>query len=269
MPTDHTTSKFVQLPIALIDIPPEQAIRLDEDVDEVSALARLIAKDGLINPITVSANGDRYKLIAGGRRLRAHLINGSDEILVHIMEADQRQSAALTLTENIARRQLSPVEEASALQAIIDTHDPDIQTLSAMVGHSASWIEGRLELLRWPPALQQAVHQRKLSSGAARILAKLPNGSNTDDLISHAIHHGITTQTATLWLQQARSEPCAHVEGEPLPPPPTPTTPQYQTMGVCTGCKTNIPLHAVQRLNFCESCASQIITATTQNIENP
>jgi len=160
------------IPIDQIEPNPYQP-RTNFSDEEIAELAATIQKHGLLQPIAVRriAGENRFELIAGERRLRACRALGMEMIPARIMErVSNRQMAELALIENIQRVDLSPVEQARALQQLINEHDYSHEALAQTLGRSRSAITNTLRLLQLPDEVLQWISEGKLTAGHARAL---------------------------------------------------------------------------------------------------
>jgi ParB family chromosome partitioning protein len=105
------------IPVEAIDPNPYQPRKVFPQ-EEIESLAQSIAETGLLQPITVRPNGDRYQLIAGERRLRAHKLIGKPTIESLVGEAEEGDMAVFALAENIDREDLSDYEIGKALRQV-------------------------------------------------------------------------------------------------------------------------------------------------------
>ncbi len=146
----------------------------DEKLDE---LAESIRAQGVIQPIVVRESqehgGKTYEIIAGERRWRASQRAGLTEIPVVIRAVDDRTVIAMALIENIQREDLNPLEEASALQRLIDEFDLTHAQAAGAVGRSRAAVSNLLRLLELPPAIRALLEARRLEMGHARALLTL------------------------------------------------------------------------------------------------
>ena len=128
----------------------------------------------MIQPIVVRALPDRtYEIIAGERRWRASKEAGLTEIPVVVREVDDRTVVAMALIENIQREDLNPLEEAQALQRLIDEFDLTHAAAASAVGRSRAAVSNLLRLLELPAAIRNLVETRRLEMGHARALLTL------------------------------------------------------------------------------------------------
>lgn len=144
------------------------------DHDKLSELAESIKAQGVIQPIVVrDIGGKRYEIIAGERRWRATQLAGLTEIPVVIREVDDRTVVAMALIENIQREDLNPLEEATALQRLIDEFDLTHAQAAEAVGRSRVAVSNLLRLLELPAEIRVLVETRALDMGHARALLTL------------------------------------------------------------------------------------------------
>ena len=145
----------------------------DAALDE---LAASIKTQGLLQPLVVRAVArGRYELIAGERRWRAAQRAGLTELPVLVREVPEQTVLALALIENIQREDLSPLEEAQALQRLIEEFGLTHQQTADAVGRSRAAVSNLLRLLELPAPVRALLDARKLEMGHARALATLPD----------------------------------------------------------------------------------------------
>lgn len=132
------------------------------DEDELRSLAESIRQDGLINPIAVEEHGDRYYLIDGERRWRAHQLLGLQEISAEVRPAlngtGKTDRLILAVVANLQRTDLSPIEEAHAYEELIDIGLSRTE-IAARLAVSNQRIVSRLRLLELDPPIQDLVDQ--------------------------------------------------------------------------------------------------------------
>ena len=145
----------------------------DAALDE---LAASIKTQGLLQPLVVRAVArDRYELIAGERRWRAAQRAGLTELPALVREVPEQTVLALALIENIQREDLSPLEEAQALQRLIEEFGLTHQQTADAVGRSRAAVSNLLRLLELPAPVRALLDARRLEMGHARALATLPD----------------------------------------------------------------------------------------------
>lgn len=173
--------------------------------DKLAELAESIKAQGVIQPIVVRELGDaRYEIIAGERRWRASQLAGLDQIPVVVREVDDRTVVAMALIENIQREDLNPLEEAQALQRLIDEFDLTHAEAADAVGRSRAAVSNLLRLLELPPAIRALLEARRLEMGHARALLTLAPDM-ASKLASDAAEHGWSVREVEHRVQQLMS----------------------------------------------------------------
>ena len=167
----EVAERIRELDVVLIDPNPYQP-RKNFDEDRLNELADSIRQHGLLQPVVVVARGDRYILVAGERRLRAHKIAEIDTIRAIVAEVDfdDLRMRELALIENIQRENLNAVELAHSYQELLDVHAITHEGLAQIVHKSRSQITNTLRLLSLPPYAQQMIVEEKITQGHAKIL---------------------------------------------------------------------------------------------------
>ncbi|GAB1595133.1 ParB/RepB/Spo0J family partition protein [Lysobacter claricitrinus] len=147
------------------------------DEAKLNELAESIRAQGVIQPIVVREirdhGGKTFEIIAGERRWRASKIAGLADIPVVVREVDDRTVVAMALIENIQREDLNPLEEAQALQRLIDEFDLTHAQAAEAVGRSRAAVSNLLRLLELPPEIRVLVETRAIEMGHARALLPL------------------------------------------------------------------------------------------------
>ena len=148
------------------------------DPAKLTELAESIKAQGVIQPVVVreigkDKGGKVYEIIAGERRWRASQQAGLTEVPVVIREVDDRTVVAMALIENIQREDLNPLEEAQALQRLIDEFDLTHAQAAEAVGRSRAAVSNLLRLLELPPDIRTLVETRAIEMGHARALLSL------------------------------------------------------------------------------------------------
>jgi ParB family transcriptional regulator, chromosome partitioning protein len=160
------------IPVGLIKPSPYQprAIFQDERLEELCQTIRL---HGIIQPIVVRRRGKHYELIAGERRLRAVKKLNFVTIPAIIREMSDSQAAAASLIENLQREGLTSIEEARALEQLLEVHQLTQEGLAQRIGKSQSTIANKLRLLQSPSFIQEALLDRVITERHARALLSL------------------------------------------------------------------------------------------------
>jgi ParB family chromosome partitioning protein len=158
-------------------VPGKYQPRRTMDDAKLEELASSIRAQGVIQPIVVRERGGKggrtYEIIAGERRWRASQRAGLAEVPVVIREVDDRTVVAMALIENIQREDLNPLEEAQALQRLIDEFDLTHAAAAEAVGRSRAAVSNLLRLLELPEPIRALVQTGAIEMGHARALLPL------------------------------------------------------------------------------------------------
>ena len=167
-------SSLTMLSIDLIERGSFQP-RRDFDQDALQSLAGTIKSQGLVQPILVRslANKDSYEIVAGERRWRAAQIAGLHDIPVIIKDVSDNEAMCLALIENIQREDLNPLEEAGALERLINEFEMTHDAVADAVGRSRPAVSNLLRLLELDDGVKKMLETGKLDMGHARTLLSL------------------------------------------------------------------------------------------------
>ncbi|EKD70308.1 MAG: hypothetical protein ACD_46C00575G0008 [uncultured bacterium] len=165
--------QLCQLPVGQIKRGKYQP-RRDMDPQALEDLANSIRTQGIIQPIIVRPVGDKYEIIAGERRWRAAQLAGLTEVPAIIRRIPDEAAIAIALIENIQREDLNPIEEAIALQRLIEEFGMTHQQVAEAVGKSRTSVTNLLRLLALPEEVKHMLERGMLEMGHARTLITLP-----------------------------------------------------------------------------------------------
>ncbi|MBQ4321613.1 MAG: ParB/RepB/Spo0J family partition protein [Oscillospiraceae bacterium] len=183
--------RVVQLTAAEILPNPAQPRKYFEP-KALEELAESIAQCGVIQPLTVRRLNGRYVLVTGERRLRASRIAGLRQVPCIITDVDDETSAAIALVENLHRKDLTFLEEAEGLQALILQCGLSRQEAARRVGKSQSAVANKLRLLTLSPEILQTLLANDLSERHARALLRLEGETLQKKALSAIIREGMT-----------------------------------------------------------------------------
>ena len=187
-------SEFVHLPLEMIHPSPRQP-RKAFDSDAAAGLTASIEAQGLLQPLVVRPRKEGgYELIAGERRLRAARSAGLATAPAVVREADDRESLVLGLVENVAREQLSPLEESRAYAVLLDEFGLSLGEIADRVGRSKPSVSNRLRLLELPDEVLQLLAAGELSEGHARAILALPDHDDRKALARRAAKSGMSVR---------------------------------------------------------------------------
>jgi len=189
-------TQLAHLPVDAIHANPRQPRRRFEP-EATTGLASSIKQQGLLQPVVVrprTAGG--YELIAGERRWRAAREAGLETIPALVRDADDRDTLLLALVENVAREQLSPVEEARAYASLVDEFELSLGEVAGKVGRSKPAVSNRLRLLELPEEVLWMVARGELTEGHARAVLSLPDHDARKKLAKRIVREGMSVRAA-------------------------------------------------------------------------
>lgn len=148
--------------------------RREMDAEALEDLANSIRAQGIIQPLIVRPFGDKYEIIAGERRWRAAQMAGMTDVPVIIRDIPDEAAVAIALIENIQRENLNPIEEAIALQRLLEEFEMTHQQVAEAVGKSRATVSNLLRLLGLPQDIRNLLERGMIEMGHARTLITLP-----------------------------------------------------------------------------------------------
>src|SRR5205823_3585104 len=187
---------LVTVPVCAIHPNPRKPRRLF-DAEATTALADSIKAQGIVQPVLVrprAAGG--FELIAGERRWRAAQQAGTPTIPALVRETDDRDTLLLGIVENVAREQLSPVEEARAYALLIDEFGLSLGEIGERVGRSTPAISNRLRLLELSDDILGMVERGELTEGHARAVLAVPDNEGRRRLARKIVRQGLSVRAA-------------------------------------------------------------------------
>ena len=188
--------ELAELAVAEIHPNPRQPRRHFE-AEGVSGLAESIREQGLIQPVVVRPrDAGGYELIAGERRWRAAREAGIETLPAVIRTAGDRDALLLAVVENVARENLSPVEEARAYAVLLDEFALSLGEVAARVGRSKPSVSNRVRLLELPQDVLGMVERGQLSEGHARAVLAVPDQDGRRRLARRIVQKGMTVRAA-------------------------------------------------------------------------
>jgi ParB family chromosome partitioning protein len=179
-----------ELPIELISTNPNQP-RRRFDQDALAALASSLADQGVLQPVLVRPRaGGRYELVAGERRWRAAEIAGMQTIPAIVREREDAETLELALIENMAREDLTPVEEARACTALVEELGLTREEVGRRVGRGRVAVSNLMRLLDLPDEVIDLLQDGRLSEGHGRALLLADDHNARRTLAREAIAQG-------------------------------------------------------------------------------
>jgi len=190
---------LAQIPIDRISVNPNQPRKAfnDRSLDE---LTRSVREHGIVQPVVVSRAGDnRYRLVAGERRLRAAQKAGLHSIPAVIKDLlPDGEALQIALIENIQREDLNPIEEANAYHQLHDEFGLTQEEISRRVGKERSTVANLLRLLKLPEKVKELLASGQLSMGHARALLSMESAKKQQQLADRIVKSNLNVRQTEL-----------------------------------------------------------------------
>jgi ParB family chromosome partitioning protein len=196
-------TELVQLRVDEIT-PNERQPRRRFEPEATAGLAASLKHQGMLQPVVVrpkTAGG--YELIAGERRWRAAREAGIDTVPALVRTADDRDSLLLALVENVAREDLSAVEESRAYAVLIDEFGLSLGEVAERVGRSKPFVSNRLRLLELPDEVLWMLVRGELTEGHARAVLAIPDHGERTKFAKRIVQSGMSVRAAERAAAQA------------------------------------------------------------------
>ena len=172
------------------------------DEGAINALAKSVKEKGILQPILVRKQNDKYEIIAGERRYRAALQAGLTEVPVIEKSMADNEALEIALIENIVRQDLTPLEEAKGFEQLMQEFAYTQEKLSEVVGKSRSYIANTLRLLNLPDGVKSLLNQGKLTAGHARCLIGL---QDAEELASKIVAEGLNVRQVEAMVSENKN----------------------------------------------------------------
>ncbi|MEV5864354.1 ParB/RepB/Spo0J family partition protein [Streptomyces sp. NPDC052071] len=190
-PSDTATEAATASPRLPITAIARNPYNPREELKAIEEMADSLTSRGIIQPLTIVTRSAflaahpgqdealgtaQYVVVDGNRRLAGAKVAGIDDVPVHIDDslADNADTLLETaLTAAVQHEDLDPLDEAKALQRLVEVHGSQ-RAVARSLGKSSGWVTQRLALLKLTPELQQAVEDKKLPVEVARTVGQLP-----------------------------------------------------------------------------------------------
>jgi ParB family chromosome partitioning protein len=163
------------------------------DNSGIQGLAESIQSVGLLQPIIVRREGNKFFVVAGERRLTASKIAGLKKIESIIIDASEEENLTMALIENVQRSDLNPIEEAGAYKVLMSRFKLKQQEIAERVGKERATISNLLRLLNLPVKIQSGIAEGSISVGHAKLLLTV-SGKRQEELYNEIIRKGLSVR---------------------------------------------------------------------------
>ena len=222
-PSAPPSEELAKLPLDLLQRGKYQP-RVDMRQETLQELADSIKAQGVVQPIVVrpieapagaTSTAQHYEIIAGERRWRAAQMAGLSQIPAVIRRIPDEAAIAVALIENIQRENLNPLEEARALERLINEFALSHQQAADAVGRSRAGVSNLLRLLELPPEVAEHVEKRELEMGHARALLALSNRKQQVETALIVIKKSLSVRDTEALVRRLQQSPSNRAEADP------------------------------------------------------
>lgn len=204
---DRTTSELKQLSLTDI-IPDDNQPRREFNKDALNALAASIKEHGVLQPIVVTKEDGKYKIVAGERRWRASQIAGLKKIPAIIRTLDSQNRLELSIIENAQREDLNAIELATAYAKLKTQFNLTTEEIAIKVGKSEASVQGTMRLLNLPDKVKKIMVKEKLTEGVMRPLVSRDEAT-IDKILPKIIKEGWTARKVERYFQDTKKKSSA------------------------------------------------------------
>lgn len=164
------------------------------DEEELIELSVSIKNYGVLQPIIVRKFANKYQIVAGERRYRACKLLGLKEIPAIVQEMSDEKAAAISVIENLQRKELNFIEEANVYNQMINFFSLDPEAMAVQVGKSKSAIVNKLRILKLPEKIKDRISPEVISERHARALLKLNTTEMQHEILNQIYEKGLTAK---------------------------------------------------------------------------
>ncbi|HSR10976.1 MAG TPA: ParB/RepB/Spo0J family partition protein [Thermodesulfobacteriota bacterium] len=172
--------------------------------EKIRELAESVREKGILQPLVVRRNGDKYELIAGERRWRAAQRAGIKEVPILVKDVSEGEMLELSLIENIQREDLNPIEEAEAYKRLSDHFHLTQEEISQKVGKDRTTVANALRLLKLSPEVRQCLAEGTVTAGHARAFLGVDGPETQRDLLKRLLRDGLSVRQTEALARRLR-----------------------------------------------------------------
>lgn len=201
---DEKVSKLTELKLDDI-VRDEEQPRRDFGGEALQALAASIEEHGVLQPIVVTKEEDKYKIVAGERRWRAAKLIGLEKIPAIIRTLDAQNRLEISIIENAQREDLNAMELATAYAKLKSQFNLSAKEIADRVGKSESSIVNTLRLLNLPEFAKKTMVKEKLSEGVMRPLARADK-ETIEEVLPKIVEEGWTARKVERYMSEHKKK---------------------------------------------------------------
>lgn len=194
-----------EIPVGLIDRNTSQPRRIFDET-ALNELSQSIKVHGVIQPIILVKNGDRYMIVSGERRWRASKLAGLKTVPAIIKRYTEAEIAEIALIENLQREDLNPIESALAIKELIEKYNLTQEEVSEKIGKSRSAVTNTLRLLALRPEIIKMIEKGELSAGHGKVLVAIEDPETQIKVARMAVESKASVRELEKYIQNMNAD---------------------------------------------------------------
>lgn len=185
--------QVIMVPLEKIEANPQQPRKIFKD-EGMEELTGSIKEYGVLQPIILKDEKERYTIIAGERRYRAAQLAGLEKIPAIIKTMETKEAALIALVENVQREDLNFLEEARAYKKLMDDFNLTQGEIAEKVNKRHSTISNKIRVLSLPEDIQEQLVDNRLTERHARALLKLKDDEDRKQVMERIVANGLNVK---------------------------------------------------------------------------
>lgn len=234
--------------------PPSEVARIEIPESAIKELAQSIKEQGLLQPIIVAEKDGKFEIVAGHRRWLAVKYLKQKTISCKIVDSSPEMNALARASENLQRSDLTPLEEGMIYQGLVEKFNMPLDQIAKITGISAGVVRRRINILKMPDNLIDAVHKKLISQTVAEELMRCPDEEYRDYLIQMSREHGVTSMVARGWVDDRAQELRTKLSGDGRGGHSPEVYIETPTFIACQGCKKPKIVSDLKNVGICREC---------------
>lgn len=267
--SNYQSNEIKLINTSLIDPHPDNPRK---NIGDVTDLAASIKANGLLTPLSVVPNGSRYRVIAGHRRLAACKQAGTGAVPCFVLDLDPLQQLEAMITENCQREQLTVLEEADAIQGMLDL-GATTAAVAHRLGRSSDYVRDRAKAASIKADVRKTRDDfDQLTIGQLMAIARYDGQPDRQERLAHAagtsnfdyiLHNIERDDRERQWIESLTALLVEPDSGINLIPDPAYSDPEWRYAG-CMSPSTGTPEEAIEKIREQNPAAVSIHTVSQQ-----
>lgn len=243
--------------VSLIDLSKEQEKRWTESQED-GELTASVKANGIMSPLALAPNKERFIIISGVRRYCAAAVNNLDIVPAIIYNVGVDDALVLGLHENLFRKNPNPIELAKQLIHLEKEYRWTRRDIARKVGKSESWVTQRIAILDYAPIVQEHLESGEMSVSQAREISRIKEISAITRLTRQTINSGASVRTLVEWVKDEILRIEAAAKKPEQRPEPPPTTAGKEGEITCFACGRKDAVAGCVAVRLCKGCHKEL-----------